>query len=174
MEVQGQQRRVLGRRLAESLGEGERETLSALKRPLRIVINDPGFPISMFLKDETGEVRQSKVASRELYRVSQQISREIKFLPIQGVKLRVEYFDKNKLKDYAMLMDCVIRVLYRACIVDCTSSNSIEEVSIKHIRADRRKVVVYITPTEVDVPEISTEAGTEPASLDLGHPSTPQ
>lgn len=148
MEVQRQQGRTLGREMGESVRKADGEPLPALSRPLKIVINDPEFPISMFNKDEHGDVRVSKTASRELYRVSQQISKEIKFLPVQGVKLRVEYFDKNRLKDYAMLMDCVVRVLYRACIVDCTSSSSIEEVSIKHLKGDRRRIVIHITPTE--------------------------
>ena len=95
----------------------------------------------------------SKTASKDLYRVAQQISKQIKFLPIEGVSLRVEYHDRNKLKDYSLLLDSVLRVLYRACIIECMSSNSVEDISVKHVRGDRRKVVINITPTRVSAPE---------------------
>jgi hypothetical protein len=130
--------------------EGSR---GALLKPLKLTINDPAFPISMYLKNERGETVSNPSASKDLYRVAQQISKQIRFLPVEGVALKVEYHDKNKLKDYPALLDCVLRVLYRACIIECMSSNSVEDIEIKHVKGDRRKVVINITPTRVSAPE---------------------
>lgn len=151
MEIQGRQRRGLGREVGDVVAEeGSR---GALLKPLKLTINDPAFPISMYLKNERGETVSNPSASKDLYRVAQQISKQIRFLPVEGVALKVEYHDKNKLKDYAALMDCVLRVLYRACIIECMSSNSVEDIEIKHVKGDRRKVVINITPTRLPAPE---------------------
>ncbi len=107
----------------------------------------------MYLKNERGETVSNPSASKDLYRVAQQISKQIRFLPVEGVTLKVEYHDKNNLKDYPALLDCVLRVLYRACIIECMSSNSVEGIEIKHVKGDRRKVVINITPTRVSAPE---------------------
>lgn len=157
MEVLEQQGRTVGRKVGDAVEEGK--SLPALLKPIRIVINDPSFPITMFVKNEAGDMLLSKTASKDLYRVAQQISKQIKFLPIEGVSLRVEYHDRNKLKDYSLLLDSVLRVLYRACIIECMSSNSVEDISVKHVRGDRRKVVINITPTRVSVPEKKLEQG---------------
>jgi hypothetical protein len=125
----------------------------ALLKPLKLTINDPSFPLSMYLKNERGEIVHSPTANKDLYRVAQQISSQIRFLPVEGVSLKVEYHDRGKLKDYPALLDCVLKVLYRACIIECMSSNSVEDIEIKQVRSDRRKIVVNITPTRTQVPD---------------------
>lgn len=133
--------------------------IGALLKPLKLTINDPLFPISMRLKNERGEDVPNPSASKDLYRVAQQISKQIRFLPVEGVAIKVEYHDRNKLKDYPALLDCVLRVLYRACIIECMSSNSVEDIEIKQVRSDRRKVVINLTPTRVPAPEKKLEQG---------------
>lgn len=145
MEVQGRKRRGLGRQVGDVVtDEG---AAGALLKPLKLTINDPSFPLSMYLKNERGEIVHSPTANKDLYRVAQQISSQIRFLPVEGVSLKVEYHDRGKLKDYPALLDCVLKVLYRACIIECMSSNSVEDIEIKQVRSDRRKIVVNITPT---------------------------
>ena len=155
MEIQGRKRRGLGREVGSVVAEGV--AVGALLKPLKLTINDPAFPISMYLKNEYGENVPNLSASKDLYRVAQQISKQIRFLPVEGVALKVEYHDKNKLKDYPALLDCVLRVLYRACIIECMSSNSVEGIEIKQVRSERRKVVINITPTRVLAPEKKLE-----------------
>ena len=156
MEVQGRKRRGLGREVGDIVAEDV--AVGALLKPLKLTINDPSFPISMRLKNERGEDVPNPSASKDLYRIAQQISKQIRFLPVEGVALKVEYHDRNKLKDYPALLDCVLRVLYRACIIECMSSNSVEDIEIKQVRSDRRKVVINITPTKVPAPEKKLES----------------
>lgn len=155
MEVQGRKRRGLGREVGEIIKE--EGVIGALLKPLKLTINDPSFPISMRLKNERGDDVLNPRASKDLYRIAEQISNQVMFLPVEGVALKVEYHDKNKLKDYPALLDCVLRVLYRACIIECMSSSSVEDIEIKQVRSDRRKVVINITPTRVPAPEKKLE-----------------
>ena len=127
--------------------EQELESLPRLKNPIRIAINDPTFPTSMYLKNENGDPVPSAKASKDLYRIAQTISNQIRFLPVEGVVVEIEHYDRNRLKDYSSLIDVCLKVLYRACLIECMTSNSVESVSIKHVRADRAKVVIKIEPT---------------------------
>jgi hypothetical protein len=142
------------------------ESLPRLKDPIRVVINDPAFPLSLYLKNQAGDLIQSKQSSRELYRISQTISNQIRFLPISGVNLNVELHDRSKLKDYAMFTDVVLRVLYRACLIECMTSSSVENVNVKYVEADRRKVVIKIEPTksQTEASKSRPDSAPEPAS----------
>jgi len=141
---------MIRRRVLRDLPAEERdlESLPRIKDPIRIVINDPAFPLSLYLKNQNGDLVQSKASSRELYRISQTISNQIRFLPISGININIELYDRSKLKDYPMFVDVVLRVLYRACLIECMTASSVENVNVKYIEADRRKVVVKIEPVK--------------------------
>ena len=126
--------------------EQELESLPRLKKPIRIVINGQDFPSSMYLKNESGLPVPSAKASKDLYRIAQKISDKIRFLPVEGVGIEIEHYDRNKLKDYSSLIDVCLKVLYRACLIECMTSTSVEKVSVKHIKADRAKVAIQIEP----------------------------
>jgi hypothetical protein len=145
---------MIRRRVLRDLPAEERdlESLPRIKDPIRIVINDPAFPLSLYLKNQNGDLVQSKASSRELYRISQTISNQIRFLPISGININIELYDRSKLKDYPMFVDVVLRVLYRACLIECMTASSVENVNVKYIEADRRKVVVKIEPKRVEKP----------------------
>lgn len=155
---------MIRRRILHDLPAEERdlESLPRLKDPIRIVINDPAFPLSLYLKSPGGDLIQSKAASRDMYRISQTISSQIRFLPISGININIELYDRSKLKDYPMFVDVVLRVLYRACLIECMTASSVENVNVKYIEADRRKVVVKIEPKRVEKATSSSESA--PAS----------
>ena len=142
--------RVIRRRLTQQPQGEERdiESLPRLKEPIRIVINDPEFPLSLLIKNHNGDLIQSRAASKDMYRISNTISNRIRFLPVSGVNLDIELHDKTKLKDYAMFIDVVIRVLYRACLIECITSYSIESVNVRYVDSDRRKVVINVNPAK--------------------------
>ncbi len=66
-----------------------------------------------------------------------------------------------------MFVDVVLRVLYRACLIECMTASSVENVSVKYIEADRRKVVVKIEPikTPKEAAKAQPDTAPEPAPL---------
>jgi len=128
--------------------EGINGALPRLRQPMRVVINDPSFPVSMHTKDEYGRIAESKIASKNLYKISQNISDHIRFLPVECVDLTIEHHDKVKLKDYTAFVDVCLRTLYRACVIEDLTSATIKSMKIKHIPADKRKIVIQLDPAE--------------------------
>jgi hypothetical protein len=139
---------MIRRRVLHDLPAKERdlESLPKLKDSIRIVISDPVFPLSLYLRNQLGDLVQSRAASKDMYRISQNISNKMRFLPVSGVNLNIELHDRAKLKDYGMFIDVVLRILYRACLIECMTSSSVESVNVKYVEADRRKVIVNINP----------------------------
>jgi hypothetical protein len=134
---------------------GGDEALPALKQPIRIAINDPAFPTSLYTKGEGDVLVEIKKSSQELYRISQSISSHIRFLPIVGVELSIEHHDKTRLKDYVSLTDICLRTLYRACVIEDMTSATVHSISVKHVPADKRKIVINITPSNHGQPSAS-------------------